>query len=111
MPQTLCQIYLHVVFTTADRRPLIDAAIETELHRYICGIARNHKCPVLRINGMPDHIHLLLRLHATMSPAGLLKEVKAYSSGWVRREKDPEFGWQAGYGAFSVSSRAAPFAL
>ena len=106
MPQSLAQIYLHIVFSTKNRRPFLqDAAIRDELHKYLGGTCNNRGCPVLRVGGVADHVHVLCRLGKTISVADLVKELKRESSQWVKT-KGPEledFYWQSGYGAFSVS--------
>jgi putative transposase len=106
MPQSLAQIYLHIVFSTKERRPLLhDQTIRDELHRYLGGTCNNLDCPVLLVGGVADHVHILCRLGRTIAVADLVKELKRESSKWLK-EKSPEladFYWQNGYGAFSVS--------
>ncbi len=108
MTQTLAYVYLHVVFSTKNREPLIDVAIENELHRYICGIAREQSCQVLAISGMPDHVHILMRVTMAKPVADIMKNIKAFSTGWIKRKGYDDFGWQSGYGAFSVSHSLLP---
>lgn len=62
MSQSLCEIILHVVFSTKMREPLINPSIETELYQYICGVSRNLESPVIKIDVVEDHIHILLHL-------------------------------------------------
>jgi REP element-mobilizing transposase RayT len=106
MPQSLAQIYLHIVFSTKHRTPwLIDKALQSELHRYLGGICHNLQTPALSVGGVEDHVHFLCRLPRTLTVADLLREVKRSSSLWVK-EKDKklfDFHWQDGYGVFSVS--------
>ncbi len=60
MPQSLAQIYLHLVFSTKDRRPFLqDASLLDELHKYLGGACNNLDCPVLRVGGVADHVHIL----------------------------------------------------
>ena len=106
MPQSLAQIYLHIVFSTKERRAYLqDAAIREETHRYLGGTCNNLGCPVLRVGGVEDHVHLLCRLGRTITIADLIRELKRESSQWLK-PKAPDlagFYWQNGYGAFSVS--------
>ena len=106
MPQSLAQIYLHLVFSTKDRRPFLqDPSIRAETHQYLGGICNNLDCPVLRVGGVEDHVHILCRLNKTMTIADLVRELKRESSQWIKM-KGPalaDFYWQSGYGAFSVS--------
>jgi REP element-mobilizing transposase RayT len=106
MSQSLAQIYLHIVFSTKDRRPFLqNAAIRDEIHRYLGGTCNNLLCPVLRVGGVADRVHILCRLGREISTAYLVKELKRESSKWIKtRARDlVDFYWQNGYGAFSVS--------
>lgn len=106
MPQSLAQIYLHVVFSTKDRHLFLDdAALRDETHRYLGGTCSNLGCPVLSVGGVADHVHLLCQLSRTMPVADLVRELKRESSKWLKMKAGAlaEFHWQNGYGAFSVS--------
>lgn len=76
---------------------------ESELHKYLTGIIKNHSGEAIEIGGMPDHIHLLIRLTLKASFPDFMRELKASSSRWVRGNHLPTFGWQRRYGAFTVS--------
>ena len=106
MPQSLAQIYVHIVFSTKNRQPFLqDASIRAELHRYVGATANNLDCPVLRVGGVADHVHILCRLGKIHSIADLVKELKRESSQWIKTKAADmsDFYWQSGYGAFSVS--------
>jgi REP element-mobilizing transposase RayT len=94
------------VFSTKDRRPIIDADLRERLWPFLGGIARQNKMRALEIGGVEDHVHLLLSLPATMPIAKAMQLIKGGSSKWVH-ETFPEqrlFAWQVKYGAFSVSA-------
>jgi REP element-mobilizing transposase RayT len=75
MPQSLAQIYLHFVFSTKDRRPLLqNCDIREEMHHYLGGTCNALDCPVLRVGGVADHVHLLCRLGRAISVADLIIE-------------------------------------
>ena len=107
MPQSLAQVYLHIVFSTKDRHPFLnDPDLRDELHKYLGGTANKLNCQVVRVGGVADHVHILCRLDRTITIADLVKELKRESSQWLK-PKGPElanFYWQKGYGAFSVSA-------
>lgn len=106
MPQSLVQIYLHVVFSTKERKPhLTDVDSRRDLHAYLTGTCRNLDSPSIIVGGVEDHVHLLCRFGRTLSVADLVRELKRESSKWIKSEfpKLNRFQWQAGYGAFSVS--------
>ena len=97
--------YYHCVFSTKERRPLIEPALRERLWPFLGGIARQHQMKAIEIGGMPDHVHLLLSLPPTLTVAKALQLIKGGSSKWVH-ETFPEhwlFGWQKKYGAFGVS--------
>lgn len=104
MSQTLTRVLLHTVFSTKGRANLILPEVEDELHAYIGGIARNHKCPVLAAGGTANHLHLLLVLSTTCTIADLMMHIKKDSSKWIKTKgaEFEGFAWQEGYGAFSV---------
>ncbi len=96
---------MRVVFSTKNRAPWIDAVWRDRLHAYLGGVAREQEAAPEAIGGVADHVHLLLGLKATHALATVLREVKKASSEWVHATiGQPEFAWQDGYGAFSVSA-------
>jgi REP element-mobilizing transposase RayT len=99
------QLYVHCVWATWDRLPLITPAIEARLYPAIQAKCSELKCEAIAIGGMPDHIHLLARFPTTLTIATLLKEVKGSTSHLMTHEITPNdfFKWQGAYGAFTVS--------
>jgi putative transposase len=102
---------VHVVFSTAERRPFIREEIRERLHGYLSGIARENEIQVLAVGGTADHVHLLISLPRTISIAKSVQLLKSGSSKWIHESFSGSrtFAWQEGYGAFSVgvSQRAA----
>jgi putative transposase len=96
----------HIVYGTKSRVPLIHESWESELYKYLGGIVKNHDGVPIEINGMPDHVHLFVRLGQKEAFADFLKELKASSSHWAKRY-EPKFSWQRRYGAFTVSESAS----
>lgn len=92
----------HIVFGTKERIALISTEMQPRLWSYVSAIARNHGMHVLAIGGTANHIHILLVLPADQKLADAVRTLKCNSSRWMR-ETDRRFGWQEGYGAFSVS--------
>jgi putative transposase len=106
MPQSLAQIYLHIVFSTKERHPsLADEAIRTAMHKYLGGTCNGLKCPVIRVGGATDHVHVLCHLGREISVSDLVRDLKRESSKSIKVQYPTatEFHWQNGYGAFSVS--------
>jgi putative transposase len=105
MSQSLAQVYLHVVFSTKNRRPyLVDASLRDEMHHFLGGMCNDLGCPVLRVGGVADHVHILCRLGRSTPIADLVKELKRTSSQWIKTKDATleDFQWQTGYGAFSI---------
>ena len=96
---------MHCIFSTKDREPFIDPDLEARLWPYVGGIARENRMKALAIGGTTNHIHSLLSLPSTLSVAKAMQLIKGGSSKWVHDSfsQCQNFGWQEGYGAFSVS--------
>ncbi len=103
MPQSLSKVYIHLVFSTKERRFLIAPEHKDALHAYIAGILNNLGSQAVVINSMPDHIHILFNLSRTVTIAKVVEEVKTSSSHWMKAKVQCWYGWQGGYASFSVS--------
>jgi putative transposase len=105
MAHTFTSLLTHVVFSTKDRYPHIDAEVRERLFPYMGGILREIGATPVTINGVKDHVHGLVALPATLSVADAMRVLKTNSSRWVHQEwpRLRAFAWQTGYGAFSVS--------
>jgi putative transposase len=104
------QLYLHLVWATWDRLPLITEAVQARIYAAIAEKCREFRCVPLAIGGMPDHVHVLVRFHTTTAVATLVKEAKGSSSHLVTHEITPDqfFKWQGAYGAFTLRKDEAP---
>ena len=107
MGQSLVQIYLHIVFSTKLRKPLLcDPAKRERMHAYLAGVCSNQNAPSVIIGGVEDHVHLLCRLGKTIDISTLMRELKKESSEWAKSDLCiSHFYWQGGYGAFSISPK------
>ena len=103
MANTFSQIYIQTVFAVENRLSLITPEFKEDLYKYITVIVRNQGQKLISINGMPDHVHILIGLKPAMALADLVREIKADSSNFINRNKwvRGKFSWQEGYGAFS----------
>lgn len=110
MANTYTQIHIQVVFAVQNRLSLIENDWKDELYKYLSGVIQNHGHKVLQINGMSDHIHILLGLRPTQALADLMQMVKKDSSKWINTKGfvKGKFSWQSGYGAFSYSKNQVP---
>ncbi len=105
MSQSLIKIYLHIVFSTKYRKPMMDDAIENELFDYLGGICKELECNPLQVGGYRDHVHILCRFSKKITLIKLIEEVKRSSSKWIKSKGKAysNFYWQGGYAAFSVN--------
>jgi putative transposase len=111
MPHSLSAVYLHIIFSTKDRRPfLTDLALRGSLHAYLGAIGKELDCLPISIGGVADHVHLLMSLSRTKSQAELVKELKRNSTTWIKQQNFglADFQWQNGYAIFSVSQSNLP---
>jgi len=90
MGQSLVQNYVHIVFSTKNRQPLIQPPVEAELHAYLGGICNHHECHSIRVGGYTDHIHILCMLSKKIALMKLLEALKSHSSGWIK-SKGPAY--------------------
>ncbi|HAB51634.1 MAG: transposase [Ignavibacteria bacterium RIFOXYB2_FULL_35_12] len=105
MGQSLVKNYIHIVFSTKHRVPLIHQPVQDELYSYIGRICKEMECQPIKIGGYTDHIHILCMLSKKIALMKLLEEVKSHSSKWMKTKGEilKKFYWQNGYGAFSVN--------
>src|SRR5204863_9447795 len=105
MPQSLARIYVHVIFSTKNRVPLLADAWREEVFRVLGGAVNNLGCQSLIVGGVADHAHLLFDLGRTLAVADAVSKIKSTSSSWINQTRGlaEPFHWQNGYAAFSVS--------
>ena len=110
MAHSYVSALFHCVFSTKERRKIITEDLQERLWPYMGGIARENKMRALAVGGVEDHVHLLLSIPSTLSPAKALQLIKGGSSKWVHDTfpDHQEFEWQEGYGAFSVGISQVP---
>ena len=110
MPGSYSCLYYHIVFGTRERLPLIFPDVAAPLHGYMAGVIKGQGGIAVCIGGTADHVHILAELPRDKAVSDVVRDVKANSSRWMH-QTHPEargFGWQEGYGAFTVSVRGLP---
>ncbi len=110
MPNTYTQIHLHLIFAVQNRRSLIQNSWEGRLYEYITGIVQQHNHKMIIINGMPDHLHIVIGMRPTQSLSDLMQDIKGSSSKWINDNRlvAGKFQWQESYGAFSYGKSQLP---
>ncbi|MDJ0842288.1 MAG: IS200/IS605 family transposase [Acidobacteriota bacterium] len=106
MPQSLYQIWLHIIFSTKNREPfLADKIIREQVHAYLAGICKQMSSHALIIGGVADHVHVLCNQSKNIATKDLVQNLKQDSSKWIKQQWSNlnNFYWQNGYGVFSVS--------
>jgi REP element-mobilizing transposase RayT len=106
MPQSLAQLYTHLVFSTKNRERVIHPAVYEDLRAYFGGILRDLHSPLLQAGVVADHVHLLYRQSKNLALIKVVEDVKTGTSEWIKTKgkEYSRFHWQNGYGAFSVSA-------
>jgi REP element-mobilizing transposase RayT len=106
MANTYTQLYIHVVFAVKRRACVISKSWRDELFQYITGIITNKGQKLMIVNGVEDHIHILLGIKPDCNLSDLVRDIKANSSRWINEKKlvQGKFEWQNGFGAFSVGA-------
>lgn len=108
MSQPYVDVWIHAVFSTKHRQPLIRPEFEERLHSHMRSfLDEDLRAPVAALNGTVDHIHLLFQLPTEQRIMDIMKNLKGESSHWVNQKEfmGTKFAWQTGYGAFSVDRR------
>jgi putative transposase len=110
MPKTYTSVYVHYVFSTKNRMPVLSKEIRERLWAYMGGIARENGMVAKAVGGFEDHAHLLVSLPTTITMAKGVQLIKGGSSKWLH-ETFPalhDFAWQEGYGAFGACISIIP---
>ncbi len=103
MANTYTQLYIQYIFSVKNRECFLQSN-DKELQKYINGIIQSLGCKLLAINNMPDHIHIFVTQHPSISISELAKKMKNNSSRWLKSHlNNSNFSWQTGYGAFSYA--------
>ena len=110
---TYTQIHIQLVFAVKFREGLIQSSWKAELYKYITGIIQNNNHKLLAINGMSDHIHILIGLRPVQSISSLVNDIKSNSSKFINEKRflPVRFEWQKGYGAFSYGRSQIPMVI
>ena len=106
MPQSLSSVYIHLVFSTKERRPFLrEPGLRQSVHSYLGSVSKQLECPPLIVGGVEDHVHLLCRFARTITQAEWVKELKRVSNLWLKEQGRDfvDFQWQGGYADFGVS--------
>ena len=104
MPQSLSNLLTHLIFSTKNREPLlVGKDLRQRTHAYLATVLKDMHSPALIVGGVADHVHILCQLAKAQSVSNIMEHMKASSSKWLKTHGSCAFGWQRGYGAFSVS--------
>lgn len=106
MPKSFCQVYVHAIFSTKNRVPVLDADLRPDMYALMGGILNQNGGTPIRIGGVEDHVHLLFGLGKKLTIPKEMEIVKTGTSKWIKTQREAcgDFHWQAGYGAFSVDN-------
>ncbi len=107
MSQSLSKIYVHLIFSTKNREPLLLSPTRSQMHAYLATVLTNLDSQALKVGGTGDHVHSIFRLSKNLALAKIVEEIKTSSSKWIKTQGRAfaNFYWQSGYGGFSVSPK------
>ena len=110
MANTYTQIYIQYVFAVQNRISLISENWQSDLYKYMTGIIGQQEHKLMALNGIPDHVHILVSMNPKQAPSDLMFHVKRSSSIWINDNKlcHGRFAWQEGFGAFSYGKSQIP---
>ena len=110
MANTYTQLYAQLVFSPKGRANLINKNIKDDIHKYIIGVIKGCNQKPMIINGMPDHIHILIGFSPNISLSDLVRDIKANTTNYINENKlvHGKFVWQRGFGAFTYSKSQIP---
>lgn len=111
MGQSFARVWLHITFSTKDRRPYLqDGDFREEMFKMMAHHVQETGCVVVRVGGWIDHVHVVCGLSRTIDIATLVENIKVETSKWAKKDANgvPMFAWQSGYAAFSVSQSLLP---
>jgi putative transposase len=105
MPQSLSQLYAHLIFSTKDRYPFLKEDIRDRVHAYLATVLRGMGSPFVVVGGIDDHVHILFDMGRIHAAKDFVEQIKRESSKFAKtlRPNLAKFYWQSGYGIFSVS--------
>lgn len=109
MSKSLSRIYIHALWSTKRRMPLITSEIEHELHNHLRKELLKLRCEPYAINGMSDHVHCLFQLNPKLKIIDIMKQIKGSSAHHLNHHYENEHViWQRGFSVFSVSKGVLP---
>ncbi len=110
MANTYTQLYIHYVFAVQNRLSLINENWKTQLYKYMNGIVEQQGHKSFAINGMPDHVHILISMNPKQAPSDLMFNIKRSASLWINENRfvAGKFSWQEGFGGFSYGKSQIP---
>ena len=109
MANSYSQVFVHMVFSTKHREPIIRKEDFARLNQYVMTLLEEKQCYAVIVGGVENHLHILFVLDKTVSVSEVAKHVKAVTSKWLKSLSPwySTFLWQDGYAAFSVSKSLA----
>jgi len=105
------RLFYHVVWATKFRRPVLTPEVEALAHQYVRAKAIGLGATVFAVNGMPDHIHLVVSIPPTIAVAHFVGQVKGVSSVHLNRAGLGRFAWQDAYSVFSCDERGLSYVV
>ncbi len=102
------RLFYHFVWTTKHREFLLTPDIELRVYGFLRSEAEKFNAPLVYVNGMPDHVHVLASVRPAIAPADFAQQLKGSSSHFITHQLERAFEWQDDYGVLSVSEKEVP---
>lgn len=103
MPHSYSALWVHLVWSTKNREPILVPELRKEVFKAILEIAIDYEIYIDCLNGVEDHIHILVRLRTDQNVADVVKTIKGNSWEYFKNDPDKYVTWQDGFAAFTVS--------
>ena len=105
MANTYTQLYAQLIFSPEGRQNLIQERIKNDVYKYVSGIIKNKNQKLMAINGMPDHVHILIGFSPDIALSVLVRDIKSSTTNYINEQKfiAGKFSWQSGFGAFTYN--------
>jgi REP element-mobilizing transposase RayT len=104
-PSAYTQLFVQFIFAVKNRDAVLHVSIRKRVFEYVSGIISqmNHKSII--VNGISNHIHILIGVNPNISISDTVRDIKRSSSLFINKKKlcPGKFAWQEGYGAFTYS--------
>lgn len=104
-----CQLFYHIVWSTKNRQPFLLGEVEAEIYGYLRSKAAGLEAKVFALNGITDHVHMVVSIPPKIAVATFIGQIKAVAATrFNKAHPDAPIAWQNEYGVFSFDRKRLP---